>query len=464
MPNVNLEDTITAIATPPGEGGIAVIRLSGPESFSIAEKVFKPAKGNISDFNTHTIHFGSVINPKGEVMDQAYISLFRNPKSYTGEDVAELSIHGGFVLSRQVLHLIIEAGARHAEPGEFTKRAFLNKKIDLAQAEAVLDLIKSKSEKSAKVAIQQLSGTLSRRIALMKDQLMKMYAHMETFLDFPDEDVEVYNDTQFQEKFGVIQKEIQGLLDGFQRSILIREGLSVVLVGRPNVGKSSLFNKLLERDRALVSAFPGTTRDTLEEAIELEGFLIRLIDTAGIQSTQDPVEKMGIEKTKQALKQGDLFVFLVDGSQGFDEADQKAFESIPKDRAALVCVNKSDLENKLDLKEVSTLTKQSDKEFLRISTKTGKGLDAFEKSLIQKMNQGSCESDREQITRLRHKNALEKALTSLIAAEKAFYKKESLEFVIEDIKASLQEMQELMGEVYSEDLLDVVFAEFCIGK
>lgn len=467
MPGIP-EDTIAAIATPVGEGGIAVLRVSGPESVSLAEKIFQPKKSKVSDFPSHTVHFGIIQNEKGEILDQVLLTLFRAPDSYTAEDVIEISCHGGLILAKRILDLLIQNGARHAEPGEFTKRAFLNGKIDLTQAEAVLDLIKAKSEKSLETAVRQLSGSLSRKLKSLKEDLMEILAHMEAFLDFPDEHLEVYGQKEFSEKFASIQKEMQQLLASFKRGSLLREGITIALVGKPNVGKSSLFNALLSRDRALVSEFPGTTRDALEEAIEIQGIYLRLVDTAGLRSgAGHPMDQMGMEKTRQVLKEAQLYLFLVDGSDALDQTDRQAFEEIKKNAAdlkksVLVLINKCDLKLKVGDEAVGQLT--GIQEPLKVSSRTREGFDQLEQRIVEKIFEGKLEMEGEQITRLRHKNAIENSLEALRRCEKSFHARESLEFVVLDLRQAVDALRELIGEIYSEDLLDVIFAEFCIGK
>ncbi len=473
MPEINLEDTIAAIATPPGESGIAVLRLSGPEAVNIAGKVFESRSGQVSGFHSHTIHYGMLRNAEGKKIDQVYLSLFRAPKSYTGQDVVEISSHGGLVISRAILNLLIQNGARHAEPGEFTKRAFLNGKIDLVQAEAVIDLIKARSEKSAETALNQLGGALRARFQNLKNEILKMMAHMEAFLDFPDEQLEVYSNQEFAEKFDQLQGGIQKLLAGFGRGALLREGVSVVLAGRPNVGKSSLFNALLERDRALVSEHPGTTRDTLEEAIELEGFFLRLTDTAGFSDTSDPVERLGIERTGQTLKQAHLILYIVDSSVAFQDPDRAVLDQVRQSgKPFIVCLNKCDLAEKsnpgLESCEILRSAKQPFRaaldDIVRVSAKTREGFEALEKKMAEKILGMPYAVESEQVTRLRHKNALEECAQALGRAKKSWAERQSLEFVAADLKGALDSVRELTGEIYSEDLLDVIFSEFCIGK
>lgn len=469
MPNIHLEDTIAAIATPLGEGGISVIRVSGPETFEITGKVFRPFKGALTSFQSHTIHGGSAVDADGRMLDQVLASIFRGPHSYTGQDIIEISSHGGLVVSKKILECLIAAGARHAEPGEFTRRAFLNGKIDLTQAEAVLDLIKAKSEKAAGIAIRQLGGTLSLQFKSLKDELMKMYAHMEAFLDFPEEHLEVYDNQTFHQKYDAILGQLRQLTASFERGALIREGALVVIAGRPNVGKSSLFNALLARDRALVSEFPGTTRDSLEEAIEINGLYLRLVDTAGLAPELEaghPVDRMGMEKTRQALAEADAFLYIVDRSQPLTLADTEVYREIMKAAAAgaspkpVLCVaNKSDLPGKIN---PEALKKMTGGEYLGISASRKTGFDLLEKKLSEIFTVSATEG--EQVTRLRHKQALEEALQALELSRQAFLNKDSLEFVVADLTRALKALQELVGEVYNEDLLDVIFSEFCIGK
>lgn len=461
----DFQDTIAALATPSGEGGLAVIRISGPTSFEIAEKIFQPqdAKKIVSSLPSHTVHLGIIPNPAGGFWDQVLLTLFRAPHSFTGEDVIEISTHGGRVVTRKILEIINQAGARQAEPGEFTRRAFLAGKIDLTQAEAVLDLIKAKSDQSLKTAAGQLAGELSRTFKKIRQEILQMYAHMEAFLDFPDEDLEIFSDTNFRNQYRSIAEEMKKLIAGFKRGVLIREGASIVLAGKPNVGKSSLFNALLARDRAIVSELPGTTRDVLEEAIEIEGWYLKLVDTAGLASqSQDPVEKIGMERTRKLLGGEHIYLFLVDGSSKLTDEDFFAWREIPSSASVLIVINKSDLPSEMPPENLHALSPKTTK--IPVSALSREGLDGLETEITKIIAEHKSIPAEEQITRLRHKVGLEKALESLEKSEEAFLKRNSLEFVIVDLKQSLEEMKELVGEVYSENLLDVLFSEFCIGK
>lgn len=466
MARINIEDTIAALATPCGEGGLSVIRISGTRAFEIVNAIYKGKKINdLRLASSHTIQFGWIIDRDQNLIDQALVSVFHAPHSYTGEDVLEISLHGGLIVVRRVLDELYALGARGADPGEFTQRAFINGKLDLAQAEAVLDLIRAKSDLAAKEAVHQLSGSLSVKIRGIKDELMKIYAHMESFLDFPDEQLEIYSDQTFQNKFSRIKNEMQSLIQSFQRGSLIREGISVVLIGKPNAGKSSLFNLLLARDRALVSEYPGTTRDALEEAVEIAGYYVRLTDTAGLGSDlKNPLDQMGMSRTLRAIETGHLFLFIVDGSTLWEESDKIVLESIPKGAKWLMVINKSDLPQRLDVSSLALPNTADGGRAISISTKTNTGIAELEKAIVSVFQEPQVETQSLQLLRLRHKRAFESSVEALNRAEQAFERRESLEYVVTDVKNALDELREIIGELYSDDLLEVIFSEFCIGK
>ena len=463
MAKFELDDTIAAVATPAGEGGIAVVRVSGPKAFEAVESFFVSHEHKkLNDVPANTICWGSFMDAAGLPVDQVLLSCFRAPRSYTGQNVIEISCHGGFAVTKKILGILLGKDVRHAEPGEFTRRAFLNGKLDLTQAEAVLDLIHARSERSLNIAIRQLSGALSRTLKELKEALVRLLAHMEAHLDFPEEDLEVNVKTGMQDQFTNIQKKIRSLIAGFERNQFIREGVLVTLVGKPNVGKSSIFNALLERDRALVSDLPHTTRDHLEEALEIRGFYIRLRDTAGLVSTpKHPLDKMGMERTLEALHESDIVLYVMDGSAPVEDADRHVFHLIPGDKKVIALVNKSDLSSRTEAKKIKAVL--GAKPWIRISAKTREGFKELEEMIAGCLERGTSESG-EQITKLRHKKALESALEALQRAEQSFQRKMSLEFVTPDLHAALEAMKELTGETYSEDLLDVIFSEFCIGK
>lgn len=458
-----MDDTIAAIATPIGEGGISVVRVSGEGAFEkirpffIADKPKKPL-----DFSPNTIRAGKFQDLHGNMIDHVLLHIFRSPHSYTGQNVIEISCHGGLAVTKRILNLLLGNNIRHAEPGEFTRRAFLNGKLDLTQAEAVLDLIHAKSNRSLDIAARQLGGSLSLLLQGLKDEMMRLLAHMEAYIDFPEENLAVDVQGGMQKKLTDIQKRITQLISGFERNQLIREGILVTIVGKPNVGKSSLFNALLDRDRALVSEIPHTTRDHLEESLEIQGFYVRLRDTAGLISTPGhPLDKLGMDRTLEAIRESHIVLYVADGSQVLDNADRHVFRKIPKEKKIITLINKSDLPKKIKAHVLGSLTGSRD--WIRISAKTREGFKELEQRIIGFLEKETSESG-EQITKLRHKVALEKALEALKRAEASFQKKMSFEFVTLDLRAALESLRELTGEVYSEDLLDVIFSEFCIGK
>lgn len=466
MPEIRLEDTIAAISTPPGEGGIGIIRLSGKNAIAIAASMFRSPNGtNLVEAKSHTVHFGTVCDGEGRVIDQVLVSIFRKPKSYTAEDVVEISAHGGSRVLQRILNLALSYGARHAEPGEFTKRAFLNGRMDLTQAEAVLDLIRSRSDRSLEVALRQLAGKLSEEIHSIKDELVNIYAHLEAYLDFPDEHLEVYSNQEFKLRFESVMQKLERLIGTFSKGSILREGALVVIVGRPNVGKSSLLNALLDRDRAIVSEIPGTTRDVLEESISLNGLWIRLLDTAGLGQSQNPVDQAAMERTKRSIGEGDLFLWVLDAtSAGLTHEDQKIIKDLLKqDKKVVPVVNKIDIAN--DRNGFESLQQFGvDETAVFLSAKTGEGIETLEKKMADLILKHELNEESTLITRTRHKRSLEESLEALRKSFDSFTRQESLEFVVLDLKQALDRLREFVGEIYSEDLLDRVFKEFCIGK
>ncbi len=462
MPKLNLEDTIAAVATPPGEGGIAVIRVSGKQAIQLSENFFRSAPGKkLSVAPSHTIHHGQFVDEKGELADEVLISVFRSPHSYTGEDVVEISCHGGIKITGRILEILIKDGARYAEPGEFTKRAFLHGKMDLTQAEAVLDLIRARSDQGLQMAVEQLAGGLSKKINGLKHAMIKISAHFEASLDFPDERLEVYSKKEFLAELEAISQELSSLIGSFKRTQTVREGVLAVILGRPNVGKSSLLNMLLTKDRALVSALPGTTRDALEESIEVGGTAIRLVDTAGLGSSKDPLDQMGMDRTRDYLKDGKVFLFIIDGSRGWTLEDETILSEL-KGKNYILVVNKIDLPQNFNFKSISHL--MPDQKPIFVSCLKQQGIEELEKVLQESIRSMNIVLISGTLTRARHKQAFERALDALRRAKKSFEDGLSGEFILEDLKIAVESLQELIGEVYSEDLLDVIFQEFCIGK
>ena len=458
MSKVNPEDTIVALSTPPGEGGIAVIRVSGKDAISIASHFFRPSKKTpLEEVPNQSVRHGFLVDEKGNAIDEILLTLFRSPHSYTGEEVVEISSHGGTRLTHRILELLVRAGARHAEPGEFTKRAFFNGKLDLTQVEAVLDLIRARSDASLEAAVRHLQGGLSVKINRLKEDLLEVRAHLEAEIDFPDERLETYSREELVKKLAAVEQEIGSLIASFRRGALLREGVLTVIVGRPNVGKSSLLNALLDRDRALVSEIPGTTRDALEEEIELGGLPVRLVDTAGLAlGDRSPLDLMGMERTRRYLAEGDLFLFVLDGSSGWTREDEAIWAAL-REKNFIPIVNKVDLLQQLDAPHLG-------KTACAVSCVTEEGLPELEKRIERAIQEMEITPESVTITRLRHKQALERALPSLGATREGLESALSPELVLLDLREGLDRLRELIGEIYSEDVLDIIFQEFCIGK
>src|SRR5690625_1520696 len=383
-------DTITAISTPVGEGAISIVRLSGPDAIKIAAKVFRGA--NLTEVKSHTIHYGHIVDPiTGEVADEALVTVMRAPKTYTREDIVELNCHGGMVAVNRVLEIVLNAGARIAEPGEFTKRAFLNGRIDLSQAEAVMDLIRAKTDQAMNVALHQIEGRLSRLIHQLRQQLLETIAHVEVNIDYPEyDDVEEMTHQMMQEKTKYVLEEIEKLLSVARQGKILREGIKTGIIGRPNVGKSSLMNALVQESKAIVTEIPGTTRDVNEEYVNVRGVPLRLVDTAGIRETEDIVEKIGVERSRQVLKESDLILFVLNYNEVLTVEDKKLFEAI-KGLDFIVIINKTDLEQKLSLEEVKVLAGEN--AVISTSLIEDEGIDDLEEKIAQiffQIGRASC--------------------------------------------------------------------------
>jgi tRNA modification GTPase len=455
MPTFELDDTIAAVSTPPGEGGIGVIRLSGPSAISIASRMFQSANGTaLKNVASHTVHFGAIATKDNETIDQALVSVFKRPKSYTTQDVVEISAHGGSLVLRKILNEALSLGARQAEAGEFTRRAFLNGRIDLTQAEAIADLIRAKTDRAHHMALTHLKGKLSSEVTEIKEMLVKILAHLEAYLDFPDEHLEVYSNPDLIQQMNEGGHRLKRLINTFSMGELLRDGALVVIVGSPNAGKSSLLNVLLRRDRAIVSAVPGTTRDVIEESMDIDGCLIRISDTAGLSKSENPLDQAGMDRTKQLVLNGDLFIWMFDGHAGLRKEDEDIFELL-QGKKVIALVNKNDLPSKTNLNRLRSLKRSGP--IFQVSCKTGEGIEVLKKEIVKQVLKEELNQESVLLTRLRHKRALEAALKALKRSIAQFKKEASLEFVTVDLKQSLD-------QVYTEDLLDVIFSEFCIGK
>ena len=454
--------TIAAIATPFGTAGIGVIRISGPEALAVASRVLTCKSGaDVADLASHTVHLGDVAAGAAEVVDEALITVFSAPHSYTGEDVVEVSCHGGTVVLRRVLEAALQAGARMAEPGEFTKRAFLNGKLDLAQAEAVNDLIRARTDAAQRVALRQLEGRLSARVRDLTSRLTGMLARIEASIDFPD-DVPEPSRAELAGTVRSALSEVNDLLASAERGRVYREGARMVIAGRPNVGKSSLLNALLRESRAIVTPVPGTTRDVIEETINVLGVPIVAADTAGLRETHDEVERIGVERAEVSLETADLVLYVVDLAEGITEEDQHLLKRLLP-RPAIVVLNKSDLADQPDPSDVVRRL-LPEVPVVRISALTGYGLADLESGIADLLTGGAVSAESPTVSNLRHKLSLEVAARCLANALETLAGIEALDLTSGDLMAARAALGEITGETATEDILDRIFSEFCVGK
>jgi len=458
------EDTIAAIGTPVGRGAIGIVRISGNEALRILKEVFRTKSGKRKEeFEDRKLHYGLVVDEFGQPIDEVLAVYMRAPRSFTGEDVVEIHSHGGIVVVRKILREVLKRGARLAEPGEFTMRAFINGKIDLVQAEAINQLIEAKSELEAKVALAQLEGELSKKIEEVRDKLLETKAYIEAAVDFPDEEVEILERGKVKERLLEVKEEIEKLIKSYREGRLIKEGIKVAIVGRPNVGKSSLLNALLKEERAIVTEVPGTTRDVIEESITLKGIPVRLIDTAGIRETAEKVERIGIERSLEKLKEADVILFVIDGSVGFTEEDRKIGELLKNRDNAILVINKKDAGLKVRCSEVKEF-----KRCVEVSAKEKEGIEELAKEVMELVvlePEAVLGGEEVVITSERHKELLERAKEAVERAlrslEEGF---ESPEFLSMDIDEALESLGMIVGKVTTEDMYDIIFSRFCIGK
>lgn len=456
------DDTIAAISTPVGQGGIGIVRTSGPLSILIADKIFRPkGEDRLQAVKSHTMVYGHITDPSdNSFIDEVLISVMLAPHSYTMEDVVEINCHGGMVSVRKILEIILTQGARLAEPGEFTKRAFLNGRISLSQAEAVLDLIQAKTDEGMKIALQQLQGGLSDKLLQTKDMLIETAALAEAHIDFPEDDIEPETVGAMKNRLIKIKQDTEQLSNTFEEARFFREGLSVAIIGRPNVGKSSLLNALLKKDRSIVTDIPGTTRDLIEDYINIQGLPIRIIDTAGLRKTDETVEKEGIKRTLYAVGNADFVIAVLDGSEPAQDEDAALIEKI-SNKNAVLAVNKSDLPVHVS----NSFIAGQGKPYLFLSARTGDGIEELKKCIFES-NIKNWREDRDGIvvTNLRHKLALDKMCTALGRAITALHENRPLEIFSIEVREALDSIGEITGSVTSEDILNRIFSTFCIGK
>ncbi|OXM84523.1 tRNA uridine-5-carboxymethylaminomethyl(34) synthesis GTPase MnmE [Paenibacillus rigui] len=457
-----IHDTIAAISTPLGEGGIAVIRVSGDGAVAAVDRVFF-GKDKLSEVATHTVHYGWIKEPATKSrIDEVLVTVMRAPRSFTMEDVVEISCHGGFISVKKVLDLLLEFDVRLAEPGEFTKRAYLNGRIDLSQAEAVIDLIRAKSDRAYKVAMKQSEGTLSKQIKSLRHDLVELMAHIEVNIDYPEHDVEEMTNAFIKEKCNAAMAQIERLLTTAHQGKILREGIVTAIVGKPNVGKSSLLNTLAQENRAIVTDIPGTTRDVIEEFVNVNGIPLKLLDTAGIRETSDIVEQLGVEKSKSALVDADLILLVFNGAERLQPDELELIEQL-KEKQTIVIVNKLDLPQQL---EMDQLTAHFPSErVVRMSLLEQQGIADLEKAIASIFFSGQVESsDLTYVSNVRHISLLKKASSSLQEAFQATEAFVPIDMVQIDIRNAWEFLGEIIGDSVGDSLIDQIFSQFCLGK
>lgn len=458
-------DTIAAISTPMGEGAIGIVRLSGNEAIAIADKIYRGKKGKrLKDVASHTIHYGKIIDPEtNETAEEVMVSVMKAPKTFTKEDVVEINCHGGLVSVNRVLQLVLKEGARLAEPGEFTKRAFLNGRIDLSQAEAVIDLIRAKTDKAMNVALGQMEGRLSKKIRKLRQELIETLAHIEVNIDYPEyDDVEEMTHKVLIEKACYVREEIKRILQTSQQGKILREGLSTAIIGRPNVGKSSLLNSLVQENKAIVTDIPGTTRDVIEEYVNVRGVPLRLLDTAGIRETEDIVERIGVERSRKVLEEADLILLVLNNAEELTPEDERLFEAV-EGMDTIVIVNKTDLPQKIDMDKVKKLAK--DRRVITTSLLNDEGIDELEEAISSLFFAGSLEGgDLTYVSNSRHIALLHQALQAVEDAIAAVETGVPVDIVQIDLTRSWELLGEIIGDSVHESLINQLFSQFCLGK
>ena len=454
-----LFDTIAAISTPRGEGGIGIIRISGDKSFEILERIFNTKNPN-RDLGFYKFNYG-FIHDNGKIVDEVMAVRMKAPKTYTCEDVVEINCHGGHLISEKVLELVLKNGARHAEQGEFTKRAFMNGRIDLSQAEAVMDIIQGKTEKSISLSLEQLRGDLRDKIGNFKKALLDVTAHVNVVLDYPEEGIDDPLPSNLRENLENVYAEADRLISSYDKGKKIKEGIKTVIAGKPNVGKSTLLNSLLKEERAIVTHIPGTTRDVIEEIINIKGIPLVLTDTAGIRKTEDIVENIGVEKSKKFIENADLVLLVLDASRELESEDRDVIEEIQNNnKKTIVLLNKIDLERKIELDEFGL------ENILEISAKDNIGIEDMEERIYSYIVEEKVEDSSEKliITNIRHKTALEKTKDAIRNIFETIDAGMPMDLISVDLKEALDSLSEITGEISSEDILDHVFGNFCVGK
>ncbi len=456
-----MSNTIAAISTAPGIGGIGIIRISGDECFNVLEKIFKqknPQK--IEEIKGYTIKFGNIIDENKNVIDEVLVSYFKAPKSYTTENMCEINSHGGIVIMNKILDLCIRNGAEMAEPGEFTKRAFLNGRMDLSQAEAVIDVINAKTDKEAKISLEQLEGNLSQKITQIRKVIISIMADIEATIDYPEYDLEEVTNSRILNTLNEVDKLLISLENSFYNGKILREGIKVAIIGRPNAGKSSLLNVILNEERAIVTDIEGTTRDTIEEYISIDGVPLKIIDTAGIRNANDEVEKIGVEKAIEISKNSDIIIAIFDVSREINEEDKKILDLL-KDKNAIILLNKIDLKRTIENSAFEDL----DKPIINISTKTREGIDELYSEISKMFKLKEIANDGETIvSNVRHKNIIINSRKNLLKAKETIENNMPIDIISTYLKEIIEELGKITGETVTEDVIAEIFSKFCLGK
>lgn len=457
-------DTIAAISTPPGEGGIGIVRLSGDEALEIAEKVYKQGNKRLSDQPSHTIHYGNLYNPKtDEKIDEVMVTIMKAPKTYTREDIVEINTHGGVLVTNKVLQTILAAGARLAEPGEFTKRAFLNGRIDLSQAEAVMDVIRAKTDSAMHNAISQLDGNLSNLISEIRQEILQTLAQVEVNIDYPEyDDVEEMTSKLMQEKAAEVKAQVEGILETAQQGKILRDGLATAIIGRPNVGKSSLLNAFAREDKAIVTEIAGTTRDVIEEFVNIKGVPLKLIDTAGIRETDDVVERIGVIRSKKAIGEAELVLLVFDQSEKLTDEDFEMMR-LTENKERIIILNKMDLKQELNVDNL--LDKVDPKSVISVSVAENSGIQEVENAIVNLFFAGKTgEKDATYISNIRHISLLEQAVDALDEVVGGIEMGMPVDLVQIDLTRAWDALGEVTGESVQDELITQLFSQFCLGK
>lgn len=454
-------DTIAAISTPVGEGGIAIIRISGDQAISLANPYFK-GKKNLYDISSHTLNYGYIIDKSGDMIDEVFITVMRAPRSFTREDVVEINCHGGFLVANKIIAIILANGIRLAEPGEFTKRAFLNGRIDLTQAEAIADLIRAKTDRAREIALKQVKGQLLSKIVEKRRRLIELLAYIEVNIDYPEHDVEEMTTDFLHKNIFTLKLELEDMLQKAQEGKIYREGISTAIIGPPNVGKSSLLNAFLKEARAIVTDVPGTTRDVIEEYVNVSGIPLKLIDTAGIHQTENIIEQLGVERSKNIISQADLILLVFSNNEKIN-ADNYALLDLIGETPTIVIINKIDLLQKIDEQLLQDKLPYAD--FVYMSLLSGVGLEELKKKVVESAMGGVLPAEESSyLSNPRHIVLLRQVIESIDEAAKAVDGQQPIDIVAIDLKNAYQQLGEIIGESVSEDLIDKIFTDFCLGK